>query len=49
VEDAPPPAAGIGNAAAAMGRMAASQARHRRGWSVRPSPFERRSAARRGG
>jgi hypothetical protein len=34
----PPTAAGIGSAAAAMGRMAATQARQMRGWSVGPPP-----------
>jgi hypothetical protein len=34
----PPAAAGIGSAAAAMGRVAATQARHRRYWSAGPLP-----------
>jgi hypothetical protein len=34
----PPPAAGIGSAAATMGKVAAIQARHRRDWSGGPSP-----------
>jgi hypothetical protein len=34
----PPPAVGIGSAAATMGKIAAIQARHRRDWSGGPSP-----------
>jgi hypothetical protein len=34
----PPAAAGMGSAAATMGSVAASHARHSRGWSVGPPP-----------
>jgi hypothetical protein len=34
----PPAAAGIGSAAATIGKVAATQARHRRDWRVGPSP-----------